>query len=195
MKIVGKDKEAVERAIAVLQYKDYGMKGSKGLYRPRIFSCYTTEEMYMSKTGLFVGSVSGDCAWSVKCCMAKGPMTYYADELIHEPKFHVFKDWQGHICYANILTHLQDLCKELGVACEIYSEEPGCEFQEHWIVDHLGNDAGVECVPWKEGYDTDEEGNWVGPNPEKNEGGFGDQYCKFLSPESLYNIDYDDMVF
>lgn len=85
--------------------------------------------------------VSGDCAWSVKSCMFAGAFTYYND----------LKDAVNSKC-----TNMVEATKELDLVVEIYSEEPGCCFMEHYIVDK-GIIEVEECVEWNELYD--EEGD------------------------------------
>lgn len=185
MRIVGKTEESVSRFIRVLQYKDYAP--GNGLYLARIFSAETTDPIY--KDGdLFVGEVVGDCAWGIACCMSGETNSYYADSS-HSPMFSVWRGIEdGEIRFANIDTTVPMLCELLDVGVEIWSEEPGMGFQEHWIVSRENGenyDQGIECVNWTEGYDEDENGECE-RNPNKDEGGF-DDYGIYLSPNELHD--------
>ena len=70
--------------------------------------------------------------------------------------------------------HLHDFCADHGVGVEIYSEEPGVGFEEHYIIAPSGRIAESECVDMVERY-VEEDDEWV------KEGGFGDPL--FLSPK------------
>lgn len=61
---------------------------------------------------------------------------------------------------------LYEACKELNLDMEVYSEEPGCEFQEHYLFRN-GNLEVNECAHYTEEYD-EETGEYI-PH-----GGFGD---------------------
>lgn len=51
---------------------------------------------------------------------------------------------------------LFEACKQLNLDMECYSEEPGCEFQEHYLFKD-GVLLKEECVDYKEFYDEEEE--------------------------------------
>lgn len=85
--------------------------------------------------------VSGSCAWSVYSCMFHGNSTYFDD----------YKDAKNRKC-----TNMCEATKELDLVVEIYSEEPGLCFMEHFIVDK-GEWKVNECVDWEELYDEDGE--------------------------------------
>ena len=67
--------------------------------------------------------LSFECAWSAYTCMFNGPGSYY---------YHYSKE----LIYG---THVQEQAKRLQLEIEIYSEEPGAGFQEHYLVDNFGN--------------------------------------------------------
>ena len=64
--------------------------------------------------------IDGDCAWSVYCCMLPGEGSYYSD--------------LGQLLYYG--TNLVELSKDLGVRIEVFSEEPGMCFQEHYLIEN-----------------------------------------------------------
>jgi len=61
---------------------------------------------------------------------------------------------------------LFEACEQLNLDMECYSEEPGCEFQEHYLFVN-GELLKDECVDYTEQYDEDED-EWV------SAGGFGE---------------------
>ena len=100
--------------------------------------------------------VSGDCAWSVKSCMLTGPFTYYDK----------FKDAINSKC-----TNMLEATKELDLVVEIYSQEPGCCFMEHYII-NKGELQVDECVEWNELYDEEGEPIYDDNGEQLSEGGF-----------------------
>lgn len=168
LKIVGKDKEAVMQTALALDYKDF----KDGYYLCRIFSADITDTEECD--GFFAVEVAGDCAWSVNSCMFDESYPSWRGLKLGEQKPKHFKDWLGKECFIKEFVTMPVLCKKLGVGVEIWSSEPGCEFQEHFRVDHNGDVNYNECILWHEGWDVDEEGNYLEPNPEKDEGGFDD---------------------
>lgn len=75
--------------------------------------------------------ISGYCAWSIEsCCRASG--------------------------YSEGVDLLEANTKELNLKLEVYSEEPGMCFQEHYIYDN-GECLADECVRWEESWYDEEE--------------------------------------
>lgn len=96
----------------------------------RIFEANIFEK-YDNKDGTVTIDVCGDCAWSIEtCCRASG--------------------------YSNGIDLLRENSKELGLKIEIWSDECGCEFQEHYLYDN-GRCLIDECVKWIEIYYDEEE--------------------------------------
>ena len=138
----------------------------------------------MDKDGFFHTTVSGDCAWSVDGCMiSKGYFEWRGAEY-GDPEFCVYRNWQGELCYANLPMTMPMLCKTLDCGVEIWSDECGCEFQEHFIVNHKGEMVESEVTKWVQGYDEKENGDFEW-NPEKDEGGFED-YGQFADNTYIY---------
>lgn len=179
LRFVGKDRAKVERAAKIMAYQDF----ERGYHLCRIFNAWK-EDVIEEGNGFFSVDVSGDCAWSVASCMFDeeyGNMHgRYGD-----PQFHVFRDWEGELCYANLLITMPMLCKELGVGVEIWSKESGIGFQEHFIVNSDGEIVEHNCVDWTEGYDVDDDGEYGEPNPEKDEGGFT-SWGDYFEVETIY---------
>lgn len=65
-------------------------------------------------------SISGDCAWSVACCMLPGPFSYYND----------LKKSYGEQSRSTTLLEESKHLKSI----EVFSDEPGMGFQEHYFV-------------------------------------------------------------
>lgn len=110
--------------------------------------------------GRYRAELSGWCKWSVEAAMVSNAISMRTHPEI----------WSGHGKdeHGNDLRFitLYEACKELDLDMEVYSEEPGCEFQEHYLFKD-GNLEVSECVHYTEEYD-EEEGEYI-PH-----GGFGD---------------------
>lgn len=130
----------------------------------RIFSCETPYKFEEYKDGYGHIDVFGDCAWSVLCAMMAG--------------------------YREI--SLESETKRLNLVVEVYSSEPGCCFQEHFVIDR-GCVLTSECVDyeehWVSGYDSleaynkDNETNFtedmINESGDICIGGFGDRYMNW----------------
>lgn len=82
--------------------------------------------------GNYTATICGSCAWSVKCCMVD-----YAYE----------KNKNDHTM--NTLTHLQRESERLDLFIEVYSEEVGLEFQEHYKF-YNGRELEADCIYYSE---------------------------------------------
>lgn len=145
MCVVGKRKN-VEEFIKVIQADyDYGnMVFSHDRHMFRVFEA-ECDEIEKRADGRFQTIINGYCAWSVNSCMFEGE--YYGSFKKDYPD-----DFRG-----------TTLCREsanLNLDIEVYSEESGMCFQEHYII----IDGAIECedcVDWEEvwidGYKTKEE--------------------------------------
>lgn len=145
MCVVGR-KENVEEFIKVIEADyDYGsMEFSHDRHMFRVFEAEVNEieERY---AGVYQAIISGYCAWSVHSCMLEGG--YYED----------FKKSFG----ANFKgTTLILESERLDIDIEVFSEESGMCFQEHYII-REGKMCCNECVDWTEywidDYETKEE--------------------------------------
>lgn len=72
--------------------------------------------------------------------------------------------------------YFHDFCKDHGVGVEVYTEEPGVGFEEHYVIAPSGEIVEDKCVNMTEEY-IEEDDAWV------KEGGFGDP--DFLSPKKI----------
>lgn len=113
--------ESCERFADIMQYKDPQFAFS------RIFSADVYYEDRNSDGDLIM-HINGDCAWSVAVCMTDCEFSY-----------------QGKSCT------LQQLSGELQLDIEVWSEEPGVGFQEHYVYKH-GFEETNECFDDFESY-------------------------------------------
>lgn len=89
--------------------------------------------------------ISGECAWSVDNCMFDGEYTDY-------------NRWKNKVSISEFKgTTMPQLSEELNLKIEIYSEETGVGFMEHYLIDN-GEILIDDCVEYSEDYDeeTDE---------------------------------------
>lgn len=105
--------------------------------------------------------ISGYCAWSVYSCMFKGDYTYYNDFL---------KDY-GNRYIGFMGTTLPDESRRLNLKVEVYSEESGCAFMEHFLIDN-GEILIEDCIDIEYEDILDENGEETGEW--KTIGGFED---------------------
>lgn len=180
-RIVGKTRESVQQIINAMRQKDF----KNGYYLCRIFSADQDNDI-IEKDWLFYAEIHGDCAWSVSDCMIDDDYFKWRGANIGEPKFCVFRNWREEICYNNIAMTMPMLCKALNCGVEIWSDECGLEFQEHYIINHEGELVEADTTRWVQGYNTDENGDFVDYNPEKDEGGFED-YGTFSECDEIFN--------
>lgn len=145
MCIKGK-KENVEEFIKVIQANyDYGtMEFSYDRHLFRVFEAYY-KEIEQVGDDVYQVVIGGDCAWSVSSCMFEDG--YYGRIKAEYPN-----EFRG--------TTLPIESKRLGLDIEVFSEEGGCAFQEHYVI--INGDVIIdECVDWEEydisEYDTKEE--------------------------------------
>lgn len=168
---IGK-KEDVEEFIKVAQANyDYGtMEFSHDRHFFRVFEAYCNEIEDLGDD-LYKVIINGNCAWSVGCCMFRGG--YYEQFQERFPD-----EFRG--------TTIPAESKRLNLSVEVFSEECGCCFQEHYtVVD--GNIIEDECVDFYEyylrDYETKEEAEaeleieitdeeWNGPDDFISRGGF-----------------------
>ena len=134
MCVVGK-KENIEEFIKVIQADyDYGtMEFSHDRHMFRVFEaeCEGVEERC---DDIYQTIINGYCAWSVSSCMLRGG--YYSRFKENHPN-----NFRG--------TTLDMESAKLNLEIEVYSEESGCCFQEHYIIIN-GDIECDECVDWTE---------------------------------------------
>ena len=151
MKAVSKSKEALDRLISIMYYED------KEYYIYRCASVSISNEF--QEDDYFVAMLYGDVAWS---CGSWFDRIERFDETIESG---------GHYVTLDIL------CERLGIAVEVFGEEPGMEFQEHYLCNPKGDTV------WHQTW-FDDDGNAL-PAPIES-GGF-DYYCDFDTASAIYN--------
>lgn len=124
LKAVSKSKENLDRLVKIMNYED-----EKGWHLCRIFSAdvHDTEEV----NGLYAYTIGGDCAWSVGTCMTEGG--YFDNYRSTRGILKCPSKWKsgGKEKCAEIVVTMPQLCELLDMGVEIWSEEEGCQFQEH----------------------------------------------------------------
>ena len=142
LRAVSDKKARLDRLVSIMKYED------PWFYIYRVFSAEADFECE-EEDGLFSRVISGDVAWSAR-------LWVHDEASFYNPKI----DGQ--------YKTLTELCKMLNIAVEIYTKETGLEFQEHYIVDNLGNILVSERANWSEEYADDDEdclepiGEWGG---------------------------------
>lgn len=130
-------KANVEEFIKVIQ-ADYDYNTMKFNYKRHFFRVFEAhcDELEQLDEDVYQALISGYCAWSVSSCMLE--YGYYRDIKARYPN-----EFRG--------TTLKKESKRLNLAIEVYSEECGCEFQEHYIfID--GQTKASEYVDYHEYY-------------------------------------------
>ena len=134
MLIVG-EKENVNEFEQMMQYSH-----PQNICFARIFEAYESRR-FLLKDGRTAVQLDGDCAWSVFSCMMEGYGTYYSDH----------KDNSD-----TKLTTLTHEGERLRLDIEIFSEEPGIGFTEHYRIIN-GQIIVYDCLDYEEcWYDEDE---------------------------------------
>ena len=105
---------------------DYYLR-SKAPHLYRVFES-NVSNFTMLSNNIAIADINGYCAWSVWTCMMEGFATYYND---------------GHNSSSTCVTgkygtSLLKLCKDLNLYVEVYSNEPGMGFQEHYKISNTG---------------------------------------------------------
>ena len=130
----------IEEFIKVIKADyNYGtMEFSYDRHLFRVFDAYYDEIEQVGDNAYQV-IIDGDCAWSVSSCMLEAG--YYKDLKERYPK-----EFRG--------TTLQTESERLNLDIEVFSEESGMCFQEHYVI-RKGKLEVDECVDWQE-YDLTE---------------------------------------
>lgn len=99
--------------------------------------------------------ISGDCAWSVDNCMINVP---------------------------DGATSLIQLSKLFRLDFEVFSCEPGCAFQEHYVIQN-GNIVCDECVDYQEYWFNEDD--WEGSTSEERFKNFCEEYDLNITIDDL----------
>lgn len=128
MVIKGKEKNVL-KAISILKasynYNNVGNPITSDDNPPfHVFRTWDVfEELEPPEDGEIRAFVCGDCAWSVYSCMFDGEHTYYKSTKEMFPN--TFKG-----------ITLQQMSEKYKLDIEVYSEELGIGFQEHYLIKH-----------------------------------------------------------
>ena len=167
IKAVAKEKSALERLVSIMEYKD-----------PEyfIYRCFEAYSNIFKDGDYYVADISGSVAWSCS--------NWFGHEEKPEELIVLKYDENMNKTYgtSHYIT-LDLLCKKLGVGIELYSEESGCCFQEHYLVDVNGNIIIDESCEWTQDW-WDEENDCERDEPITT-GGF-DDYCCFSYANEIY---------
>jgi hypothetical protein len=131
MRVVAKDEAAIKRLYNIMGYRD------SEYYLYRVFSVGKDETE--KDDDLFFADFFGDVAWDCS------PWFY------DEPDMTRKLDTGAH--YSNLL----EICADLNVGVEVFAEEEGIGFRQHFRVDHYGKIDISESVDWSCEYNEDGE--------------------------------------
>lgn len=113
--------EAIDELIARMTFKYDHSEGSEVENRVHFWRVLeaNVEELEPRTEGTRLISIAGYCAWSVRACMFDGENTYAGDRA-KDPEL------------APYCTSLEKTAKELGLEIEVFSDEAGVGFAEHY---------------------------------------------------------------
>ena len=120
MKIKGSKKKIQEVIDTLKADYNYGIGKPEHKHLFRVFDVFE-EEMVEEGNNTYSMFIAGLCAWSVYSCMCSGEHTYYNDLKERFPDI-----FMG--------TTLQELSRDCII--EVFSEEEGMEFSEHYIFEN-----------------------------------------------------------
>lgn len=158
VKVVAPSKDKIDEFLSILKYEH-----PKGLYMCRMFSCYENREAAVRDDGKWEAVFSGDCAWSLHTCISNNGYWHDIMDSAENGTNHYFCKETIESYKNGSVLHIGQVCKLLDITTEWWSEEEGCEFQEHLVVTpESGDNYEVECVDWQpENVKLDEDGNEV----------------------------------
>lgn len=132
-------KENIEEFAKVIQ-ADYDYRTMNFSHDRHMFRVFEAEmdEIEKINEDVYQAVFNGNCAWSVSSCMFDERHSYY--ERLKEKYPNEFRG-----------TTLPIESKRLNLDIEVFSEEGGMCFQEHYIIRN-GNVEVDECVDWEEYY-------------------------------------------
>lgn len=101
---------------------DYNYIENTFSYKKHLFRVFDADiAQTHQKDGIRTAIINGECAWSVYSCMLAGPHTYYDDLKKRFPD-----EFRG--------TTIFELSRDHNVIIEVFGEEPGEGFQEHYLI-------------------------------------------------------------
>lgn len=162
LQVTALNKEAIERFYKIMKYED----NEYFLYR--VFAANPScDDGWVEKADdFYTAEFWGDVAWS--------PSPWVNDE----PNPNEYIKTGAH--YSN----LQEICKALNIAVEVWAKECGNCFQEHITVNNHGELIDHETVEWEDEWGDEETGEW-----HEETGGF-DEYGDFYLPTEVFEKSY-----
>lgn len=166
MKAVADNEDALKRFVEIMKYNDDEFF---------IYRCFNAdaEGEIQKENELFSLIITGDVAWScVKWFDGVEDFDCKAQNL------------DGTLRNNSHYITLDLLCNKLGIGLEVWSQESGCEFEEHYIVNRKGEIVINEEEVWSQDW-WDEENNCEREEPIEI-GGFDDWGSFCLANEIFY---------
>lgn len=117
----------------------------------RVFEAYKVSESDKDKQGNITAYISGYCAWSIASCMFDGPWSYFTNvknEINENKSLNKLQKKQA-LKNRKAIT-IVDACKKLNVDVEIFSNESGMCFAEHYYINSKGVKEIDDCVDFEE---------------------------------------------
>lgn len=168
LKAVAKDEETLKRLVRIMNYEDDEFF---------IYRCFQAIEGEIKKedNGLFSIIIDGDVAWSC---------THWFETV--EDFDSKNENLDGTLVNNSHYISLDLLCEKLGIGLEVWSQESGCGFEEHYIVNRKGEIVINEEESWSQDW-WDEENDCEREEPIET-GGFED-WGSFCFANEIY---YED---
>lgn len=187
MVVVSKSKDAIERFYRIMNYNDEEFF----CYRVRGFD--SVSDIERDADGYYRARYTCDSAWSSQNWYEDDDdptrllhLGYETEERVNsEGKKYTIENFEKPIYGTAHYTSITHLCKVLGLGVEMWSTEPGCQFEEYATCDHNGN-YEYTCEDYEEKYPEDENGE-PDYNAEPEEvHGFGDDFGCFRDSSEIY---------
>lgn len=155
---VSKSRESIERLIKIMNHED----NEYYIYRVNQATAGDIEQ----EDDLYTVRIVGFVAWSCGSWFDCIERTNETDGI--SPAHYITLDL---------------LCQRLGIAVEVFGEESGMEFQEHYLCNPNGDVLWNECTEWYQTWFDDDDNDLTEPI---ESGGF-EYYGEFDSPSGIYN--------
>lgn len=181
MRVVAKNKDAIDRFERIMRYKD------DEFFCYRVFQFerhnkYRDGEFYVAD--FFTGVAWSSDKWFHDSDKPEEKIIngYEKTRKIVCPdgSEQMCEDYNKTIHGTAHYTSVTHLCEVLGIGVELWTTEPGCEFEEHAYCDRNGY-FGYETAEYREEY---EDGEYCDP---KEIHGFGDKFMEFMDSDDIYN--------
>lgn len=140
MRVVGEKRENIETFYNMLNQKGTTYMGRGG---------ESIMEDISESDGVYSTMIEGWCKWSIRASLVLDAIS-----MRNHPERWTF----GNTVKMDTLKFLTlyEACEKLELDVEVYSSEPGCEFQEHVLCRH-GEVEIDDCVSYTEEYDEESD--------------------------------------